>query len=488
MKPGRGASTIGEIAAGALVLFLYLWTATQGTFSFRATPNAFDYYNLLAGSLLHGRLALPIEVPPELLALANPHDPRATESLRFSGKRIIHDLSLFEGKWYLYFGLFPALFLYLPWQVLSGTGLPDALAGFLLASLGFLAAWGLIRQLTRVQFSASPWWSAPLALLAAGLGNLTLYNLRRTLEYQIAILWAHALFAAALYCMWRAAGTTKRPVRWCGLASTLLGLAVGGRPLYVLLAILLPLLWFFRRIRRPRLPVAEAAALALPFGVLVMLLGVYNVLRFGSWTEFGITYQVGSVDWTRETMFAMRRWWTNLYLYFLYPPEVRQPFPFIFARTHLPAFITGLNRWRFERVSGLFPTFPFTALPLVTVPLSLVKRQSGLRSPGFIPLSLGLSAPLLAGPFLAYLYVTARFLASFDALFTVLATYCWLSAVVSLPSGSVWRWGLQAAVVGCVMWGVLSGLALGIEGCDGAGLLRYNPALYEWLSRAVTLP
>lgn len=69
MKARIGASTIAELAAVAIVLFPYVWTATQGTFSFYKTPNAYNYYNLLAGSLLHGRLSLPIDVPAELLAL-----------------------------------------------------------------------------------------------------------------------------------------------------------------------------------------------------------------------------------------------------------------------------------------------------------------------------------------------------------------------------------------------------------------------------------
>ena len=62
-----------------------------------------DYYNLLVDGFRHGHLYLPVKPEPELLALENPYDPVANAAYR------LLDPSLYNGRYYLYFGPVPAV-------------------------------------------------------------------------------------------------------------------------------------------------------------------------------------------------------------------------------------------------------------------------------------------------------------------------------------------------------------------------------------------
>ena len=77
-----------------------------------------EYYPLLTDAFLAGQTSLLVQPSAELLALPDPHDPVANARFR------LHDASLYHGKYYLYFGPTPAIVLFLPYKVLTGSHLP----------------------------------------------------------------------------------------------------------------------------------------------------------------------------------------------------------------------------------------------------------------------------------------------------------------------------------------------------------------------------
>ena len=77
-----------------------------------------EYYALLTDAFLAGQTSLLVQPAAELLALPNPYDPIA------NGRFRLHDATLYHGKYYLYFGPTPAIVLFLPYKVLTGSHLP----------------------------------------------------------------------------------------------------------------------------------------------------------------------------------------------------------------------------------------------------------------------------------------------------------------------------------------------------------------------------
>ena len=71
---------------------------------------------------MQGHVYLPTKPSPQLLALPGPLQYRGQRNLR------LHDASLYQGRYYMYFGVAPALTLYLPWRVLTGKRLSDDMA------------------------------------------------------------------------------------------------------------------------------------------------------------------------------------------------------------------------------------------------------------------------------------------------------------------------------------------------------------------------
>ena len=74
-------------------------------------------YELMAESLLQGRLDLPCEASPELKAMDNPYDYNMREQL---GVEYHWDHAYKDGHYYMYFGVVPALVLYLPYRMITG--------------------------------------------------------------------------------------------------------------------------------------------------------------------------------------------------------------------------------------------------------------------------------------------------------------------------------------------------------------------------------
>ncbi len=226
----------------------------------------------------HGQTAFRMPPPPELLALPDPYDPAQNPPYR------LHDASLYEGRWYLYFGPSPVV-LYLPLRVI-GVEVLDQFAVALFCSLGFLVALALLRFLVQRYRPQTSLATRAVAVVLLGFANVAPFLLRRPAVYEVAISAGFASCSRALPHADRRApsrgpvsgasgqeaspsGLRRGRVRTsCSPPRRRLGL-VPGPP----------------RSRRPwggRARLLRVAASSVPLGTCLFLLGLYNVVRFGS--------------------------------------------------------------------------------------------------------------------------------------------------------------------------------------------------------------
>ncbi len=106
-------------AVCVLVVGVYAYTAQSGPLELQSPDAANTYYNLLVRGFRAGQLSLKKEVPPGLAQLADPYDPTANAIYRAAPYRL-HDLSYYNGRLYLYWGVTPALILFWPFVALTG--------------------------------------------------------------------------------------------------------------------------------------------------------------------------------------------------------------------------------------------------------------------------------------------------------------------------------------------------------------------------------
>src|ERR1035438_1983943 len=145
-------------AAFIAVFATYLFLGGIGVTD-RGNPHPSDAaFNLLARGLLSGHLYIDKEVPPVLEQLKDPYDPSANRAVRDDPRYRLHDFSYYRGKLYLYFGVPPALFLFVPWHLVTGGWLAHWAAVVFLCSAGLLVNLSLVNAVRiRITPGGPPW-------------------------------------------------------------------------------------------------------------------------------------------------------------------------------------------------------------------------------------------------------------------------------------------------------------------------------------------
>lgn len=227
----------------------------------------FNQYGHMADSLLHGRASMDLPVPRALKTASNPYDPQTRETLLSQGVTPIYwDYSFFQGHWYSYFGVLPALLIFAPYRLLTSLFIPGGLmlpAGAAVAFLlFFFALFGslLVIRLLKLANPKISLAAVSMTITLFLLGSQAGYLAFRMNFYSVPFAASLALSAMGLWYWLGAIGyQTDRPAHrhlitigdtsplsWPHLAAGSLCLAanLGCRPTFVLVALLaFPIFW-----------------------------------------------------------------------------------------------------------------------------------------------------------------------------------------------------------------------------------------------------
>jgi hypothetical protein len=403
----------GLAAVALAVIAFYFWTASAGS---EPAP----HYQYLAQGFLNGHLYLSVEPKPELLALRDPRDPELNEPLR------LHDASLFNNHYYLYFGPAPVLAAYLPWRALTGRDLPDRIAAPVFATVGYVFSILLLFELLR----RSPWRLSPIATAALGLCTFVPFVLRRPAVYEVAILSGYAFFMAGAYAIAR-----ERYM----LAGAAFVLAVASRPHYVLAAVVF---WIALAITRRGI-----AYFTIPLVVGAAALLWYNYARFGNPLELGINYMLGGAKHLQQARYSLTHVLPGLYYFLLCPPRLDAEFPFFRLA---PSGWAAPHYYFLEAIAGAFAVTP--ALIAAFFARGLARR-------------LVIASLALLGMLVLTGWTTQRYRVDFvPALLVAALTACWR-----------WKWPAVAALV----FGMVVNVAISFTGYDDALRERHPEAYYR---------
>ena len=321
-------------AVCALVIGIYAYMAQPGVWESLSQNAADAYYNLLVQGFRAGQLSLKKELPPGLAQLADPYDPANTVLYQSPSYQLL-DLSYYNGRLYLYFGVTPALILFWPFVALTGHYLFQSQAVTIFSAIGFLASVGLLRALWRRYFAEVSVWVVVACTLALGLATGVPVLLSRSDVNEVAISCGYMLTMLALASIWCALHQPQRRSRWLAAASVAYGLAVAARPslLFGAAILLVPVAQAWRERRPESLPRSTwLSGLTGAVGPIVLIglgLMLYNARRFGSPFEFGARYQLAPAPAGHTQYFGLRFIWFNFRVYFLEPVRWSGRFPFV---------------------------------------------------------------------------------------------------------------------------------------------------------------
>jgi hypothetical protein len=476
----------------------YVFIISAGTWSTWPTWNT--NYDLLAEGFRAGHLYIPVPPPAELLSKPNPFD-WGNSYLWFL------DASLYKGHYYLYWGPFPALVLLavkIVFRMKATVG--DQYVIFLAYTLFLVTGALLITRMARRLFPYRPRGMVLVAIVAFAYAMPTPYMVATPGIYEAAIAAAQALLLLGLVfafdVVW--AASESRPSRWRLLAAgAAWGAAIATRVsavlpvgVFVLLTAALASTAIEPSARRQRWRrfLASAAWTGGPVALTLAALCVYNKLRFDSWTEVGVKYQLNTFPFITGKAFVP----LNIFSYLFRPLGLSCRFPFLSAIYWIGE--RGFPHWlRFpagystvEPASGLLLTSPFAWLALPALVLAVRALVRWARSParGFVFDQRQRAQIFCVVSFLALATLMPLvFIAAFDATMRYqgdLSTGTMLLAVWgawSLFSELRGRWPRRALVAALILLTavtVLIGGLLGFQGYDDM-FKNHNPALYAAL-------
>ncbi len=490
----RGAATLmssaffQKTAIGiclGIVLAFYLWTASSSGNPFRFEKTSTAYYNLLSDAFLSGRTSLLIEPKKELLELSDPYDPKLNYPYR------LHDASLYKGKYYLYFGPTPALALFIPFRLIAGYHLPENFAVAMFCFGGLVWSILTLNFLRRMYASNTPFWMRFLAITCLSLSTAAPYLLRRPLFYEVAISSAYFFFSGALYFL-VSARLDATPRLWrCALGSLFLGLATGSRPHFVFTAVL-PLLLWIKSVRNHnesgrRDHLRSFVCLFMPFMLCIALLGLYNYARFGSFTEFGVTYVLMGAHPSARKVFEFAKLLPGLYFFFLCPSRINLDFPFFHLDIYNSPYSLGLGLpikfWLPAQVAGVLLNIPFIIIVFLLTPFYLRNLRSGQPHVGLMVASFVLLAFTLAlsisggtGGF------SMRYVIEFVPLLLLAALLLWFLLHKQLDGQPRRRRLLHSFCIVAIIYGSLFNLAISLTGVHDQMRVK-NPQAYHAIEK-----
>lgn len=378
-KVRRGRALLAaNITIGILIAMYILWFTSSGKFwQFRNMDN--PYINL-GEAFLHGEVALLDRPDPRLLTLKLPYDAyklRTVDKIPF-----IFDASLYNGKYYLYWGPVPGL-IFAAVQGISGVRPISGLV-VILCSIGLVFVPLIILLQLREQFyPRAPALSVGLFLLVGTLSIPTIYLIGRPIVYESAISAGQFFLFLGLLGWLLYLKASKN--RWLVLAGLGWGLSIGSRyNLAVSVAIFLcfALVHIWLPVRQDsrvwKKCFAKSVALLAPLVLCGVGLLLYNYARFGNPLETGIKYQLTTlIDPSRYYSFSY--FLPNLYQYLHFPFRRLSDFPFIdslaLRKRELPLWARFPDHKMTDiAMFGLVPSVPVFWLLGLLLPLLVLAR------------------------------------------------------------------------------------------------------------------
>lgn len=287
-----------------------------------------QYYDL-ARALSEGQLCLDDEVSESLKSLENPYDPssRDEEGL-VRHQDYLWDHAYYNGKYYVYFGVLPALLFHLPYYLITGGEFPNWIA--VLISLSFFAV-GLVFLFSNICERWFKGCSQALFLLSvfiAMLGSWVVYLCGYPDLYAVPIslglalqVWGLAFWVKSTRC------PNKISVPFAMLGSACIALTLACRP-QMTISGLIGLVLVGRYLKKGRNFIRPIAIALIPFVFVAVAVGIYNFARFGSPFDLGANYNLTTNDMTHRG-FELDRLSLAFFAYLVQPPNVDLASPYI---------------------------------------------------------------------------------------------------------------------------------------------------------------
>ncbi len=384
----------------------------------------FNPYANLSKAFLSGELSVGT-ADPSLAGLE-----KELVSWGMNDERIMFDYALYNGRYYVYFGVLPCILLYLPYHLITGGDLPVAASQIIFLAFMIPGIYFLLKEIIRRSFKETSLAVHILLTAALFFGTNTMALMADPLVYHVAILSGMTLTIWGIYLALRALPFTEHRALLFGSALCLSLVAACRPTLLIFSAIMIPLALYSygewkREGKDKKSLTAAITVFAIPYAAVAAGLMVYNALRFGSPFQFGMIYNLTVIP-SKDTAVSLTEMipvlsWEYLFRF----PSFDRYFPFLAEYNEDAAAMMSGSIYYFQTVGyGIFALNPMLWI-LILIP-SYIKKNK----PGHFAAAMGIS--LISSVFLMFFgfymtqVVASRYTLEFSfAIFTV-AAVIWL--------------------------------------------------------------
>lgn len=293
-------------------------------------------YSRLANSLIEGKTYYEDENNSEdvLNKMDNPYDTFKREEI-FSKLDFYYlwDSAFYEGHYYSYFGVVPAVLFYVPFQLITGLNLSTDFIVYVITVITAILSVLLLHQIVKKYFkkcSVGLFFLLSLILIYC---TGTLYFLKFPNTYSVPIVTG-IMFTFLGLNLWLSCLKSKKMLKTkIALGSLSMALVAGCRPQLVIASFLaIPILYLYIKEKKPsRREIIKILVVAIiPYLLVAGMLMYYNYIRFSSPFDFGANYNLTTNDMTKRG-FVLARIPLGIVMYLFNPVNFQNVFPYIIA-------------------------------------------------------------------------------------------------------------------------------------------------------------
>ena len=377
-----------RLAFMAANIFIFVFLLANNLTLANPSNETYRQYNLLVESMMQGRVNIEVphgELMKEVLNPYDLHERRAVLSQHglLTEREPWHDIAYFGGKFYVYFGVVPALIFFLPVYALTKTHMIMSAAVFIVCCLIVIGAYALTETIIKLYFPKTSYGVCLFAsvMLANCTGTL-LYIMLPIIYYMVILISVMFVFFGLNF--WLKAkmkldsgGSNKKACAMIAAGSLCMALVAGCRPQFLLASFLIiPIFWDVA-IKNKKLVIkgniSKYLCVIIPYAVVAAGLMYYNYIRFGSPFDFGANYNLTTNNLTMRGI-DFGRLPTGLFMYFIQLPIITLKYPFV-SCVNYPTDYVGMIYVEPIYGGALF-TCPFILFILVTYRIrGLLKKK-----------------------------------------------------------------------------------------------------------------
>jgi hypothetical protein len=276
-----------------LILFSWICVYTSLSKEQREYPPYQQYNKYLVDAIISGRTYLDYGNPEKLLNAERPYD--INYLIKNDYKRDVDwmfDWAWYKGKHYCYFGVVPAIILYIPYKIITGNYLSNQAGVFLFSAiavvlLAMLWQFCVKKYMPNARF-AFYLLSFMTLFFASGLFAVLRYPLFYTIVQSAGFMFS----IAGIFLLFKSVENEKVNHIKLFFACLCLALVVGCRPNLIFVSLFVPvILWKYRSWKL-------LLFIMIPYIMVAIPLCMYNYARFDSIFEFGPKYNLSMSNLT----------------------------------------------------------------------------------------------------------------------------------------------------------------------------------------------